>query len=130
MWMDTDLLGIWDGADDAPVLTSPQLMPQVTMVFNPACMPTVPQFQGVFGSDPGRLAWRRTPGTSIQPQAPGVDAWPRHGSQGENQTRPQSQMQRVPPFMNNMLPNQMPRISPRANNATDVTNQLQSNHIA
>ncbi|CAN6196848.1 unnamed protein product [Urochloa humidicola] len=41
-----------------------------------------------------------------------------------------SQMQRVPPFMSNPLPNQMPHISSAAHNAPNVTSQVQSNRMA
>ncbi|WVZ61843.1 hypothetical protein U9M48_011655 [Paspalum notatum var. saurae] len=41
-----------------------------------------------------------------------------------------SQMQRVPPFMNNPLPpNQMPQVSPPATSAPGVTNQVQSDRM-
>jgi hypothetical protein len=41
-----------------------------------------------------------------------------------------SQIQRVPPFLSNPLPNQIPQISPAATSAPNVTNQVQSNRMA
>uniref|UniRef100_A0A0A8ZBX2 Uncharacterized protein n=1 Tax=Arundo donax TaxID=35708 RepID=A0A0A8ZBX2_ARUDO len=41
-----------------------------------------------------------------------------------------SQMQRVPPFMNNALQNQMLQISSSATHVPNVTNHVQNDHIA
>ncbi|RLM85978.1 hypothetical protein C2845_PM04G01880 [Panicum miliaceum] len=41
-----------------------------------------------------------------------------------------SQIQRLPPFLSNPLPNQIPQISPAATSAPNVTNQVQSNRMA
>ncbi|KAK3124425.1 hypothetical protein QOZ80_7BG0586380 [Eleusine coracana subsp. coracana] len=41
-----------------------------------------------------------------------------------------SQMQRMPPFFNNPLPNQMPGVSSAATSVPNVVNQVQKNHIA
>ena len=41
-----------------------------------------------------------------------------------------SQIQAVPPFLSNPLPNQIPQISPASTSAPNVTNQVQSNRMA
>ncbi|XP_039796457.1 transcription factor PHYTOCHROME INTERACTING FACTOR-LIKE 13-like isoform X4 [Panicum virgatum] len=41
-----------------------------------------------------------------------------------------SQIQTVPPFLSNPLPNQIPQISPASTSAPNVTNQVQSNRMA
>lgn len=40
-----------------------------------------------------------------------------------------SQMQRVPPFTNSPLPDQMPQVSPQATTATNVTDRVQSDRM-
>jgi phytochrome-interacting factor 4 len=40
-----------------------------------------------------------------------------------------SQLQRVAPFMNNPLPNQVPQVQSPATNSLNVTNQMQNNGI-
>jgi hypothetical protein len=40
-----------------------------------------------------------------------------------------SQLQRVAPFMNNPLPNQVPQVQSSATNSLNVTNQMQNNGI-
>ncbi|XP_062188218.1 transcription factor PHYTOCHROME INTERACTING FACTOR-LIKE 13-like isoform X2 [Phragmites australis] len=41
-----------------------------------------------------------------------------------------SQLQRVPPYMNNLLPNQMPQIPSPATNPPNVANQVHNDRIA
>jgi hypothetical protein len=45
-------------------------------------------------------------------------------------TQVPSQMQSVPPFMNNLLQTQMPGVSPAATSVTDVANQVQKSSVA